>query len=73
MIEMAAIRSFRNYVDKMFYDIFRTIAILFVTVAPELFHCNSSILELMVMLPEQSARRISRKDEKFIGWCHALY
>lgn len=70
---MAAIRSFRNYVDKMFYDIFRTIAILFVAIAPGLFHCNPSILELMVMLPEQSARRISFKDEKFTGWCHALY
>ncbi|HEX3017844.1 MAG TPA: hypothetical protein VHP31_08340 [Caproicibacter sp.] len=70
---MAAIRSFRNDVDRMLHGNFWTVSVMFVTVAPELFNSNPSILDLMVMLPEQSARWVSHRDEKSTGWCHAVY
>lgn len=70
---MAAIRFFRNDVDKLLHSSFRIVAVIFVTVAPELFDCNPSILDLMAVLPEQSARWVSYRDKKFIGRCHAVY
>lgn len=70
---MAAIRSFRNYVDKLLHGRFWIIAVMFVTVMPEMFDRNPSILDLMIALPEQSARWVNHRDKKFIGRCHAVY
>ena len=70
---MAAIRFFRNDVDKLLHGSFRIIAVMFVTVAPELFDCNSSILDLMIALPEQSVWWVSHRNAKFTGRCYAVY
>ena len=51
----------------MLHSSFRIVAVMFVTVAPELFDYNPSILDLMVMLPEQSARWVSRRNVEFTG------
>ncbi len=70
---MATIRFFRNDVDKLFHGNLRIIAVMFVTVAPELFDCNPSILDLMVMRPEQSVWWVSHRNAKSTGRCYAVY
>jgi len=66
MIDVAAIRFFRNYVEKLLHGSFCIVPVMFVTVALELFDCNPS-------LPEQSVCWVSHRNAKFTGRCYAVY